>query len=74
MVSVVRWRSRQGLSDTLAGSRKTLAPFDITFLDNVPWRELCENDLSTEDVSFFFFNPCLRCYGSKDKAGNGTLT
>jgi hypothetical protein len=43
---------KQDLGETLSGSRKVATPYDLTFLDPVPWRSLCEDYLEPEDVSF----------------------
>ena len=33
-------RHKQDLGETLSGSRKVATPYDVTFLDPVPWRSL----------------------------------
>lgn len=43
-------RHRQNLGETLAGSMKVKSPYEITFLDPVPWRLLCEDFLGAEDI------------------------
>ena len=45
-------RHKQDLGETLSGSRKVATPYDLTFLDPVPWRSLCEEYLDAADVSF----------------------
>ena len=37
----------------VAGDRKETSPYDITFGDQVPWRQLCEVDLTPEQVQQF---------------------
>ncbi len=55
-------RHKQDLGETLSGSRKVATPYDLTFLDPVPWRSLCEEYLDAKDVSLnttalaFFLN------------------
>ena len=43
---------KQDLGETLSGSRKVATPYELTFLDPVPWRSLCEEYLDANDVSF----------------------
>jgi len=43
-------RHKQDLGETLSGSRKVTTPYDLTFLDPVPWRSLCEEYLEAKDV------------------------
>ena len=38
------------LGDVLAGARKVGAPYDITFLDTVTWRSLCQEYLSAHSI------------------------
>jgi hypothetical protein len=45
-------RHKQDLGETLSGSRKVATPYDVTFLDPVPWRSLCEEYLDPSDVGF----------------------
>ena len=45
-------RHKQDLGETLSGSRKVTTPYELTFLDPVPWRSLCEEYLDAKDVSF----------------------
>lgn len=42
---------KQDLGETLSGSHKITTPYDVTFLDPVPWRSLCEEYLSTVEVN-----------------------
>lgn len=42
---------KQDLGETLSGSRKVATPYELTFLDPVPWRTLCEDYLEPQDVS-----------------------
>ena len=48
-------RHKQDLGETLAGSRKIATPYDLTFMDPVPWRSLCEEYMDVEDVCFMLF-------------------
>lgn len=43
-------RHKQDLGETLSGSRKVTTPYELTFLDPVPWRSLCEEYLDAKDV------------------------
>lgn len=43
-------RHKQDLGETLSGSRKVTTPYDVTFLDPVPWRQLCEDYLDADDI------------------------
>jgi hypothetical protein len=55
-------RHKQDLGETLSGSRKTATPYELTFLDPVPWRSLCEEYLDAKDVrwdSDFFPYPAF---------------
>lgn len=44
-------RHKQDLGETLSGSHKVTTPYELTFLDPVPWRSLCEEYLDAQDVS-----------------------
>lgn len=46
-------RHKQDLSEVLSGSRKVATPYELTFLDPVPWRSLCEEFLDASDVKEF---------------------
>mmetsp|Transcript_23513 Transcript_23513/g.34500 ORF Transcript_23513/g.34500 Transcript_23513/m.34500 type:complete len:590 (+) Transcript_23513:57-1826(+) len=46
-------RRKQDLGETLAGSRKVATPYDLTFMDPVPWRSLCEEYMDVEDLKEF---------------------
>lgn len=46
-------RHKQDLGETLAGSRKVETPYEVTFLDSVPWRSLCEEYMDLEDIQQF---------------------
>mmetsp|Transcript_20315 Transcript_20315/g.29164 ORF Transcript_20315/g.29164 Transcript_20315/m.29164 type:complete len:462 (-) Transcript_20315:17-1402(-) len=46
-------RHKQDLGETLAGSRKIATPYDLTFMDPVPWRSLCEEYMDVEDLKEF---------------------
>ena len=43
-------RHKQDLGETLSGSRKVATPYEVTYLDPVPWRSLCEDFLEAEDI------------------------
>lgn len=44
-------RHTQDLGETLSGSHKINTPYDVTYLDLIPWRKLCEEFLEAKDVS-----------------------
>jgi len=46
-------RHKQDLGETLSGSRKVATPYDLTFLDPVPGRSLCEDYLDPQDLQAF---------------------
>mmetsp|Transcript_13717 Transcript_13717/g.13781 ORF Transcript_13717/g.13781 Transcript_13717/m.13781 type:complete len:594 (+) Transcript_13717:176-1957(+) len=46
-------RHKQDLGETLSGSRKVATPYELTFLDPVPWRSLCEEYLDPADLKEF---------------------
>ena len=46
-------RHKQDLGETLSGSRKVHTPYEITFLDPVPWRSLCEEYLDAAGIKEF---------------------
>lgn len=46
-------RHHQDLGETLSGSRKVTTPYELTFLDPVPWRSLCEEYLDPKDLKEF---------------------
>lgn len=46
-------RHKQDLGEVLSGSRKVATPYDLTFLDPIPWRSLCEEYLDIEDLKEF---------------------
>ena len=43
-------RHKQDLGEILSGSMKVVTPYEITFLDPVSWRALCEDYLEAEDL------------------------
>ncbi len=43
-------RHKQDLGETLSGSRKVATPYEVTFLDPVSWRSLCEDFLDASDL------------------------
>lgn len=43
-------RTRQNLGETLSGSRKVYTPYELTFLDPIPWRSLCEEYMDVDDI------------------------
>jgi hypothetical protein len=44
-------RHTQDLGEVLSGSRKHSTPYELTFMDPVPWRALCEDYLDEAQVS-----------------------
>jgi len=44
---------KQNLGEILVGDRKVVSPYELTFLDNVPWRLLCEKELSASELKAF---------------------
>lgn len=44
-------RHKQDLGETLSGSHKVTTPYELTYLDPVPWRSLCDEYLDAKDVS-----------------------
>lgn len=46
-------RHKQDLGETLSGSRKVATPYELTFLDPIPWRSLCEESLDPSDIKEF---------------------
>lgn len=46
-------KRKQNLGETLSGDRKVNTPYEITFLDPVPWRSLCEVYLDSNDLKLF---------------------
>ena len=52
-------RHKQDLGETLSGSRKVTTPYELTFLDPVPWRSLCEEYLDAKDVRLPNRHPSL---------------
>jgi len=46
-------RHKQDLGETLSGSRKMTTPYEITFMDSVPWRSLCQEYLTANDIQEF---------------------
>lgn len=46
----IQKRHKQDLGEVLSGSRKVATPYELTFLDPVPWRSLCEDYLDVEDL------------------------
>mmetsp|Transcript_7080 Transcript_7080/g.11417 ORF Transcript_7080/g.11417 Transcript_7080/m.11417 type:complete len:596 (+) Transcript_7080:92-1879(+) len=44
---------KQNLGEILVGDRKVISPYEITFLDNVPWRLLCEKEMSHSELAAF---------------------
>ncbi|GMI20401.1 hypothetical protein TrCOL_g13506 [Triparma columacea] len=46
-------KHRQGLGGNLAGDRKETSPYDITFGDQVPWRQLCQVSLNAREIAAF---------------------
>ena len=48
-------RHKMAFGETLTGSRKVTAPYEVTFLDPVPWRALCEENMDAKDVRCLIF-------------------
>jgi len=46
-------RRREDFGERLVGDRKVVSPYEITFLDNVPWRLLCEQSFSQVELRMF---------------------
>jgi hypothetical protein len=46
-------RRREDFGERLVGDRKVVSPYEITFLDNVPWRLLCEQSFSQAELRMF---------------------
>lgn len=44
-------RHKQSLSETMSGSRKVHSPYELTFMDPVPWRALCEEFMDIDDLT-----------------------
>ena len=43
-------RHKQDLGEVLSRSRKHSTPYEVTFMDPVPWRALCEDYLDASQV------------------------
>ena len=43
-------RHKQDLGEVLSGSRKHSTPYEVTFMDPVPWRALCEDYLDASQI------------------------
>jgi len=46
-------KRREDFGERLVGDRKVVSPYEITFLDNVPWRLLCEQSFSQVELRMF---------------------
>jgi len=46
-------RHKMAFGETLTGSRKVVSPYEVTFLDPVPWRALCEENMDMKDLMEF---------------------
>ncbi|KAJ8599045.1 hypothetical protein CTAYLR_009812 [Chrysophaeum taylorii] len=46
-------KRHEDFGERLVGNRKTVSPYEITFLDNVPWRLLCEQAFSRKELKMF---------------------
>jgi len=44
---------KQDLGETLSGSHKVTTPYELTFLDPIPWRALCEEYLNAKELKQF---------------------
>mmetsp|Transcript_26860 Transcript_26860/g.56115 ORF Transcript_26860/g.56115 Transcript_26860/m.56115 type:complete len:609 (+) Transcript_26860:9-1835(+) len=46
-------KHKQALTENIAGDRKETSPYDVTFGDQVPWRQLCDVTLTPDQVKAF---------------------
>lgn len=46
-------KRREDFGERLVGDRKIVSPYEVTFLDNVPWRLLCEQSFSRSELQMF---------------------
>jgi len=46
-------KRREDFGERLVGDRKVISPYEVTFLDNVPWRLLCEQSFSRSELEMF---------------------
>lgn len=46
-------KRHEDFGERLLGDIKVVSPYDVTFLDPVPWRELCHQTYSHEDLKVF---------------------
>mmetsp|Transcript_30691 Transcript_30691/g.94947 ORF Transcript_30691/g.94947 Transcript_30691/m.94947 type:complete len:504 (+) Transcript_30691:140-1651(+) len=46
-------KRREDFGERLVGDRKVVSPYEVTFLDNVPWRLLCEQSFSRPELQMF---------------------
>lgn len=46
-------KRREDFGERLVGDRKVVSPYEVTFLDNVPWRLLCEQSFSRAELQMF---------------------
>jgi hypothetical protein len=46
-------KRREDFGERLVGDRKVISPYEVTFLDNVPWRLLCEQSFSRHELQTF---------------------
>lgn len=46
-------KRREDFGERLVGDRKVVSPYEVTFLDNVPWRLLCEQSFSRHELRTF---------------------
>jgi len=46
-------KRREDFGERLVGDRKVISPYEVTFLDNVPWRLLCEQSFSQSELQMF---------------------
>lgn len=44
-------RHRQRLGESIVGDRRETSPYELTFMDSVDWRLLCQKTLSPEDLT-----------------------
>ncbi|KAJ1463256.1 hypothetical protein M885DRAFT_504871 [Pelagophyceae sp. CCMP2097] len=51
--SKTKKKRREDFGEQLVGDRKIVSPYELTFLDNVPWRLLCEQSLTRGELQQF---------------------
>lgn len=46
-------KRQEHFGEQLVGDRRVVSPYEVTFLDNVPWRLLCEQSFSRSELRLF---------------------